>query len=50
LKTEWAPFKPFLCTFTNKNLIILHGPVTSLSELYKRRSKRRSITLVRRMG
>ena len=49
LKAEWLPFKPFLCTFNNKNLIILHGPVTSLSELYKRRSKRRSITLVKKI-
>lgn len=49
LKNEWAPFKPFLRTFNNKNLIILHGPICSLNELYKRRTKRRSITLVRRM-
>lgn len=49
LKEEWNPFKPFLRTFNNKNLVILHGPIVSLNELNKRRSKRRSITLVKRM-
>jgi len=49
LKEEWSIFKPFLRTFTNKGLIVVHGPVCSLTELYKRRTKRRSITLVRRM-
>jgi len=50
LKEEWNPFKPYLRTFNNKNLVILHGPVVSLNELNKRRSKRRSITLVKRMS
>jgi len=49
LKTEWQQFKPFLKTFTNKNLIVVHGPVVSLNDIYKRRSKRRSITLVKRL-
>ena len=49
LKDEWAIFKPYLRTFTNKSLIILHGPVCSINELHKRRSKRRSITLVKRI-
>lgn len=49
LKEDWIPFKPYLRTFTNKSLIILHGPVCSMNELHKRRSKRRSITLVKRM-
>lgn len=49
LKDDWAMFKPYIRTFTNKSLIILHGPVCSMSELHKRRSKRRSITLVRRL-
>ena len=49
LKEERNPFKPFLRTFNNKNLVILHGPIVSLNELNKRRSKRRSITLVKRM-
>jgi hypothetical protein len=49
LKEEWMPFKPFLRTFNNKNLTILHGPIVSLNELNKRRTKRRSITLVKRL-
>lgn len=49
LKDDWTLFKPYLRTFNNKSLIILHGPVCSMSELNKRRSKRRSITLVKRM-
>lgn len=49
LKEEWTPFKPYLRTFINKSLSILHGPITSMGELHKRRSKRRSITLVKRI-
>ena len=49
LKEEWIPFKPYLRTFNNKSLIIVHGPICSMSELNKRRSKRRSITLVKRL-
>jgi hypothetical protein len=49
LKQDWEPFKIYLKTFTNKDLEILHGPVCSLSEIAKKKSKRRSITLVRRL-
>jgi hypothetical protein len=49
LKTEWDPFKVYLRTFVNKDLEILHGPVCSLTEMSRKKSKRRSITLVRRM-
>jgi hypothetical protein len=49
LKTEWDIFKSCLRTFVNKDLEILHGPVCSLSEMSRKKSKRRSITLVRRM-
>lgn len=50
LKQEWAMFKPFLRTFNNKSLTILHGPVCSMSDLSKRKSKRRSVTMVRRLS
>lgn len=50
LKEEWAVFRPYLRTFINKSLVILHGPVCSMNELHKRRSKRRSITLVKRIA
>lgn len=49
LKEEWIIFKPYLRTFNNKSLSIIHGPICSISELSKRRSKKKSITLVRRM-
>ena len=49
LKNEWNLFRPYLRTFTNKDLEILHGPVCSLSEMARKKSKRKSITLVRRV-
>lgn len=49
LKEEWTIFKPYLRTFNNKSLVILHGPATSMNDLSKRKSKRRSITLVKRL-
>ena len=49
LKGEWDLFKPYLRTFTNKDLQVLHGPVCSLSEMARKKSKRKSITLVRRI-
>lgn len=49
LKSEWDPFKNCLKTFVNKDLEILHGPVCSLSEMARKKSKRKSITLVRRI-
>jgi hypothetical protein len=49
LKGEWDLFRPYLRTFTNKDLEILHGPVCSLSEMARKKSKRKSITLVRRV-
>jgi len=50
LKKEWDPFKSCLRTFVNKDLVVLHGPVCSLSEMARKKSKRKSITLVRRIG
>jgi hypothetical protein len=49
LKNEWMPFRGYLRTFTNKDLEILHGPVISLSDMSRKKSKRKSITLVRRV-
>jgi hypothetical protein len=49
LKGDWDQFRPYVRTFTNKDLEILHGPVCSLSEMARKRSKRKSITLVRRI-
>ena len=49
LKNDWDPFKPYIRTFNNKSLTIVHGPICSMLELAKRKSKRKSITLVKRM-
>ena len=50
LRQEWREFAEFIRTFNNKSLTILHGPIVCIADLNKRRPKRRSITLVRRMG
>ena len=49
LKGDWDLFKPYLRTFINKDLEVLHGPVCSLSDMGRKKSKRKSITLVRRL-
>ena len=49
LKKDWEPFKTYLRTFVNKDLEILHGPVCNLKEMARKKSKRKSITLVRRV-
>jgi hypothetical protein len=50
LKQDWAEFKVCLKTFNSKDVIIQHGPYVSLREIAARRSKRRSITLVRKIN
>lgn len=49
LKQDWEQFKPYLKTFINKDLDIILGPSTSLQELSRKKIKRRSITLVRKV-
>lgn len=49
LKEEWLMFKPYIKTFNNKGLEIIHGPVVCMTDFTKKRAKRRSITLVKRM-
>ena len=49
LRRDWDKFKPTLRTFVNKDLEILHGPVCSLLDIARKKSKRKSITLVRRI-
>ena len=49
LKGDWDQFRPYVRTFTNRDLVILHGPICSLAEMSRRRSKRKSITLVRKL-
>jgi len=49
LRRDWEKFRPTLRTFVNKDLEILHGPVCSLSDIGRKKSKRKSIVLVRRV-
>jgi hypothetical protein len=49
LRRDWDKFRGTLRTFVNKDLEILHGPACSLSDIARKKSKRRSITLVRRL-
>ena len=49
LRGEWELFRPTLRTFANKDLEILHGPICSLNDIARKKSKRKSITLVRRV-
>ena len=49
LRGDWDEFRPSLRTFINRDLEIVHGPVCSLSDIAKKKSKRKSITLVRKI-
>jgi hypothetical protein len=49
LRQDWDKFRPTLRTFVNKDLEILHGPTCSLLDIARKKSKRKSITLVRRL-
>lgn len=49
LRNDWEDFRFCLRTFVNKDLDILHGPVCSLNDIARKKSKRKSITLVRRV-
>ena len=50
LKQDWIAFRVCLKTFNSKDVEIKHGPYVSLKEIAQKRSKRRSITLIRKVG
>jgi len=50
LKEDWSPFRPYLTTFVSKDCHIVAGPNVSLSDLNKKRTKRRSIQLVKKIN
>jgi hypothetical protein len=50
LKKDWVEFRVVLKTFNSKDVTIEHGPYVSLKEIANKRSKRRSITLIRKVG
>ena len=50
LKAEWSGFKFCVKTMNSKDVEIKVGPQVSLKEMAMKRSKRRSITLVRKVN
>ena len=50
LKQDWVIFKPILKTLNSKDVEVKIGPVISLKDMAIKRSKRRAITLVRRLS
>jgi hypothetical protein len=50
LRLEWYGFRSTLKTLNSKDVDIKVGPYLSLKEMALKRSKRRSITLVRRVN
>jgi hypothetical protein len=49
LKQEWEVFREYLKTFSNRDLEVIHGPVCSLGDIVRKKTKRKSITLVRKV-
>ena len=49
LKSDWSSFRFTLKTFNSKDVELKYGPALSLKESVQKRSKRRSITLIRRV-
>ena len=49
LRKDWEQFRYTLRTFVNKDLEIMHGPACSLLDITRKKSKRKSIMLVRRL-
>jgi hypothetical protein len=49
LRQDWEKFRYTLRTFVNKDLEIVHGPACSLLDIARKKSKRKSIMLVRRL-
>jgi hypothetical protein len=50
LKQDWSVFKAYLRTMNSKDVEIKMGPYVSLKEMSTKRSKRKSITLVRKVS
>ena len=49
LKQEMQIFRPYIKTFSSKDIEIVFGPTVNLSEIAEKRIKRKSIQLVRSM-
>lgn len=48
LKKDWAEFKVYLRTLNSKNVEVKFGPYPNLNELGDKKSKRKSITAIKR--
>jgi hypothetical protein len=48
LRGDWSYFKSTLISLSTKDIQIVHGPCVRLSDIAKKRVKRRTIQLVRR--
>jgi hypothetical protein len=49
IKQDWVPFRECLRTLNSRDVVIHHGPYVSLREMSAKKSKRRSITLVKKI-
>jgi hypothetical protein len=49
LRDDMLPFKKFIRTVNMKDITIISGPMTSLNNLVRRRIKKNTITLVKRV-
>jgi len=49
LREDWVVFRSCLKTFNSKDVTLEFGPYVSLKEIAQKRSKRRSITLIRKV-
>ena len=49
LKQDWVEFKVCIKVLNSKNVEVKYGPQVCLTEMGAKKSKRKSITLVRRM-
>lgn len=49
LKTEWQEFRASARTMISKDVEIVYGPQVSLKEMLIKKSKRRAITLVKKV-
>ena len=49
IKNDWIPFRECLRTLNSRDVVIHHGPYVSLREMAVKKSKRRSITLVKKI-
>jgi hypothetical protein len=49
IKQDWAQFRECLRTLNSRDVVIHHGHYVSLKEMTAKKSKRRSITLVKKI-